>query len=60
MAETLRGRGVLDRTAGLSAEAGIAAFKIAFELWAGDPDQQDLPRLVREALDELKALSAGG
>ena len=62
MAETLRGRGVPDRAASLCAEAGITAFKIAFECWADHPDQQDgqdLPRLVRRSLDELRALIAG-
>ena len=61
MAETLRGRGVPDRAASLCAEAGITAFKIAFECWADHPDQQDqqdLPRLVRNALGELRALMA--
>ena len=62
MAETLRGRGVPDQAASLCAEAGITAFKIAFECWADHPDQQDgrdLPRLVRRSLDELRALIAG-
>jgi AcrR family transcriptional regulator len=61
MAETLRARGVPDRAASLCAEAGITAFKIAFECWADHPDQQDqqdLPRLVRNALGELRALMA--
>ena len=59
MAETLRGRGVADRAAALAAEAGLAAFKIAFGCWLDDPEQQDLPRLVAESLDELKALTSG-
>ena len=59
MAETLRGRGVADRAAALAAEAGIAAFKIAFGCWLDDADQQDLPRLFLDSLDELRALTAG-
>jgi AcrR family transcriptional regulator len=59
IAEALRGRGVRDRAASLAAEAGIAAFKIAFECWINEPDQQDLPRLIQESLDELKAVTAG-
>ena len=59
MAETLRERGVADRTATLAAEAGLAAFKIAFRCWLDDANQQDLPRLVQESLDELRTLTAG-
>jgi AcrR family transcriptional regulator len=58
MAEALRGRGVADPTAGLAAEAGIAAFRIAFERWITATDQRDLPHLIRESLDELKAVIA--
>jgi hypothetical protein len=39
--------------------AGIAVFKIAFERWISETSQRDLPRLVRESLDELKAVIAG-
>ena len=58
MAETLRERGVADRTAALAAEAGLTAFKIAFRCWLDDADQQDLPRLVQESFDELRTLTA--
>jgi hypothetical protein len=34
-------------------------FKIAFGLWIDEPSEQDLPRLIRESLDELKAVTAG-
>jgi len=59
LAGTLRRRGVTDPAASLAAEAGIAVFKIAFERWISLSDQQDLPRFIREALDELKAVTAG-
>jgi len=59
MTGTLRQRGVRDPAASLAAEAGIAVFKIAFELWAGETSQADLPQLIRESLDELKAVTAG-
>ncbi len=59
LAVTLRRRGVKDPAATLTAEAGIAVFKVAFERWAGEPNQGDLPQLIRESLDELKALAAG-
>ena len=59
LAETLRRRGVTDPTASLTAEAGIAVFKVAFERWITDPRQLDFPQLIRETLDELKAATAG-
>jgi AcrR family transcriptional regulator len=59
MAGALRGRGVTDPAASLTAEAGIAVFKIAFERWINETGQPDLPRLIRESLDELKAVTAG-
>ena len=40
IADTLRRRGVTDPAASLTAEAGIAAFKIAFERWINETNQQ--------------------
>jgi AcrR family transcriptional regulator len=59
MASTLRQRGVPDLAASLAAEAGIAVFRIGFERWVSETGQADLPRLIRESLDELKAVTAG-
>ncbi len=59
MADVLRRRGVKDPAASLTAEAGIAVFKIAFERWVSETSQADLPQLIRESLDELKAVTAG-
>jgi hypothetical protein len=59
LAEALRRRGVDDPAASLTAEAGIAVFKVAFERWVDETNRQDLPRLIRESLDELKAVTAG-
>ena len=59
MAEALRRRGVSDPTASLTAEAGVAVFKIAFARWVSDDaNQQDLAQLIRESLDQLKAVTA--
>jgi hypothetical protein len=58
-AETLRRRGVTEPAASLAAEAGIAAFRIAFERWVNPTNQQDLSQLIRESLDELKTVTAG-
>jgi AcrR family transcriptional regulator len=59
MAGTLRRRGVADLAASLAAEAGIAVFRIAFERWVSETGRADLPQLIRESLDELKAVTAG-
>jgi AcrR family transcriptional regulator len=59
LAETLRRRGVREPAASLTAEAGIAVFKIAFERWVNQTSQRGLPQLMRDLLDELKAVTAG-
>jgi len=59
LAGALRLHGVTEPAASLTAEAGIAVFKIAFERWVGETSQQELPQLIRESFDELKAVTAG-
>ena len=58
LADALRRRGVADPAASLTAEAGIAVFRVAFERWTEESGQQDLPRLIRESLDELRVVTA--
>jgi len=57
LADELRRRG--EPAASLTAEAGIAVFRIAFDRWILDPGQQDFPQLIRESLEALKAVTAG-
>lgn len=59
LADALRRRGVNDPAASLTAEAGIAVFKIAFERWVDETNQRALPLLIRESVDGLKAVTAG-
>ncbi len=59
LADTLRQRGVADPAASLTAEAGIAVFKVAFERWVSGNGHQDLPQQIRESLHELRAVTAG-
>jgi hypothetical protein len=54
----LRRRGVADPAASLAAEVGIAVFRIAFERWTDEADR-GLSQLIRESLDQLKAVTAG-
>ena len=59
MADVLRQRGVAEPAASLTAEAGIAVFRIAFERWTKESGQGDLPQYIRESLEELRAVTAG-
>jgi AcrR family transcriptional regulator len=58
LADTLRQRGVDEPEASLTAEAGMAVFRIAFERWATTTDERDLPELIRESLAALRAVTA--
>jgi AcrR family transcriptional regulator len=62
LAHTLRLRGVADPAASLTAEAGIAVFKIAFERWIAEPDDAEVrgfTQLIEDSLAQLKAVTAG-
>jgi hypothetical protein len=59
LTEALRGRGVADPTASLTAEAGVAVFRIAFERWVDEREERELSALIGESLDELRAVTAG-
>jgi AcrR family transcriptional regulator len=58
IAETLRGRGVPDPAAVLTAEAGIAVFRVAFARWVDARNELGWSELVRDSLAELKVLVA--
>lgn len=58
IAETLRRRGVPDAAANLSAETGIGVFRVAFERWVDNTNEQDWSTLVDDALAQLKKLIA--
>jgi AcrR family transcriptional regulator len=59
VAEELRRRGVREPAASLTAEAGIAVFKVAVEAWVDDVSQRDLPQIIRDSLAALKTVAAG-
>ncbi|MEU1570079.1 TetR family transcriptional regulator [Streptomyces collinus] len=58
IADALRRRGVAEPSATLTAEAGISVFKVGFRLWLSASEERELAQVMRESLDELKALTA--
>jgi len=42
----------------LTAETGVAVFKVAYSRWLGAGRRKDLTRVIGDSLDELKALTA--
>ncbi|WP_028921502.1 TetR family transcriptional regulator [Pseudonocardia acaciae] len=60
MSEALSRRGVPEHAASLAAETGIGVFKIAFARWITEPAERRLAELVRESLDQLRTVTAGG
>jgi AcrR family transcriptional regulator len=59
IASALRARGVADSAATLVSEAGVAVFRVACERWLAESGVRELPELIRESFDELKAVTAG-
>ncbi|MBT2232241.1 TetR family transcriptional regulator [Nonomuraea sp. NEAU-A123] len=59
LAGALRLRGIADPAASLAAEVGIAVFRVAFDRWIGETGQTDWSQVIRESMDELKAVTAG-
>jgi AcrR family transcriptional regulator len=59
MAAALRDRGVEEPDASMTAEIGMAAFRVAFERWVVDGEERSLPELVREALASVPTAAAG-
>jgi AcrR family transcriptional regulator len=57
LGDGLRRRGVADPDASLAAEAGVAVFRVAFERWVGAPEERELSQVMRDSLDQLKALT---
>ena len=57
IAETLRGRGVSEPDAGLAAQLGVAAFRVAFGQWVAAADAPPLSELIDEAFGRMVALA---
>jgi AcrR family transcriptional regulator len=58
IADTLRKRGVAEPAASLTAEAGIAVFRVAFETWVDPDEERDLPQVIRDSLSALRTVTA--
>ena len=58
IAEALRRRGVSQSAATLTAEAGVAVFKVAFDRWVHKGRRDQLPQFIGDAMDELRAVSS--
>jgi hypothetical protein len=59
LAGTLRERGLDEPAASLTAEIGIAVFRVAFERWIAPGEERDFAAIVRESLAQLRAVTAG-
>ena len=59
IALSLRERGVGEPTASLTAQSCTAVFQIAFQQWIAPENVRTLSQVVSEALDALKAVTAG-
>jgi len=59
IAAALRERGVPDPAASLAAEAGTTVFRIGIDRWHSEAVQRPLLDVIRDSLDDLKAVAAG-
>ncbi len=57
LADALRRRGVGDPASGLTAEAGIAVFKVAFDAWIHAAGKRTLSECIRGSMDELSRVT---
>lgn len=60
MARALRSRGFGDTAATLAAHTGITIMHVAFEQWVDDPDQTPFQQIAKDALAQLREITATG
>lgn len=58
MADALRGRGVAEPDASMTAQLGMAAFRVAFDRWMPLDDERTLSQLIDEALASVVPVAA--
>ncbi len=56
VAQALRERGVGEPAASLTAQAGVAIFRVAFERWTGESEQRELPEMLHESLAAMRTV----
>ena len=56
MTRALRLRGIEDTAAALTAETGVAVFRVAFGAWIAEGEERSLAELERAVLAELRSL----
>ncbi|EPD66683.1 MULTISPECIES: TetR/AcrR family transcriptional regulator [Streptomyces] len=59
LTDALRRRGIAEPAASLTAEAGLAVFRIGFERWVAPGEERPMWPLMREALAALRTVAAG-
>ncbi|HUC04161.1 MAG TPA: TetR family transcriptional regulator [Acidimicrobiales bacterium] len=57
--DVLRARGVTEPQATLVAEAGMTVLRVALERWADEPDERELTDVMRECVDDFRAVVGG-
>src|SRR5271155_2102702 len=60
VAATLRERGASELQATLASEAGMSVLRVAVERWANGDAARSLPVVMKAAMAELRAVTAGG
>ena len=60
IADTLRQRGVSEPQATLAAESGMTILRVAMQRWAAGDDGRELDVIMRDAVAELRAVTASG
>lgn len=58
VADALRRRGIEEPAASLSAEVGLAAFRVAWARYVADGSDGSLPAALRDAIDGVRAVAA--
>jgi AcrR family transcriptional regulator len=58
IADTLRQRGVSEPQATLAAESGMTILRVAMQRWAAEDDGRELHVVMRDAVAELRAVTA--
>jgi len=60
IADTLRQRRVPEPQATLAAESGMAVLRVAMQRWASGEDSRELNVIMRDAVADLRAVTASG